>query len=170
MQWVEGTVSGVNLNNVTIAGTGTFALQEQTGGTATITNVVATGVAQNPPSYSCEGGNFVITDGGGNSGYHADRSAVPTNPTPVFPPYPATGVTVTPERAELRLGRHRRHQLRADRDGLQPDRLGRVRLVDRGRPATSRRPTRAARRSRRTARARSASRSTRPRPVRVPAR
>src|SRR6201999_2736646 len=52
VQWVEGTVSGVNLNNVTIAGTGTFALQEQTGGTATMTNVVATGVAQNPPSYS----------------------------------------------------------------------------------------------------------------------
>jgi hypothetical protein len=31
VQWVEGTISGVNLNNVTIAGTGTFALQEQTG-------------------------------------------------------------------------------------------------------------------------------------------
>ena len=46
IQWVEGTVSGVNLNNVTIAGTGTFALQEQTGGTASATNVVATGVAQ----------------------------------------------------------------------------------------------------------------------------
>ena len=81
VQWVEGTVSGVNLNNVTIAGTGTWALQEQTGGTATMTNVVATGVAQNPPSYSCEGSNFVITDGGGNSGYHADRSAArPTRP------------------------------------------------------------------------------------------
>ncbi|MFD8814434.1 glycosyl hydrolase family 28-related protein, partial [Streptomyces sp. NPDC059627] len=30
IQWVEGTISGVNLDNVTIAGTGTFALQEQT--------------------------------------------------------------------------------------------------------------------------------------------
>ena len=72
VQWVEGTISGVNLNNVTIAGTGTFALQEQTGGTATFTNVTATGVAQanagNAPSYNCEGGNFAITDGGGNSG------------------------------------------------------------------------------------------------------
>jgi len=95
VQWVEGTVSGVNLNNVTIAGTGTFALQEQTGGTATMTNVVATGVAQNPPSYSCEGSNFVITDGGGNSGISPTQCG-PTNPTPIFPAVPATGVTVTP--------------------------------------------------------------------------
>ena len=49
IQWVEGTVSGVNLNNVSIIGTGTFALQEQTGGTATFTNVTATGVAQAEP-------------------------------------------------------------------------------------------------------------------------
>ena len=59
IQWVEGTVTGVNLNNVSIVGTGTFALQEQTGGAATFTNVTATGVAQanlgNDPSYSCEG-------------------------------------------------------------------------------------------------------------------
>ena len=46
IQWVEGTVNGVNLNNVSIVGTGTFALQEQTGGSATFTNVTATGVAQ----------------------------------------------------------------------------------------------------------------------------
>jgi parallel beta-helix repeat protein len=99
IQWVEGTVSGVNLSNVTIAGTGTFALQEQTGGTASATNVVATGVAQanqgNPPSYSCEGGNFTITDGGGNSGITPTQCSG-TNPTPVYPPYPATGVTATP--------------------------------------------------------------------------
>jgi parallel beta-helix repeat protein len=99
IQWVEGTVSGVNLNNVTIAGTGTFALQEQTGGTASATNVVATGVAQanqgNAPSYSCEGSNFTITDNGGNSGI-APTQCNGTNPTPVYPPYPATGVTATP--------------------------------------------------------------------------
>src|SRR5581483_10144179 len=90
VQWVEGTVSGVSLNNVTIQGTGTFALQEQTGGSATFTNVVATGVAQSPPSYSCEGGNFAITDGGGNSGI------TPTQcngwPAAVWPPYPSEGV------------------------------------------------------------------------------
>ncbi|MDX6390607.1 MAG: hypothetical protein QOJ73_1670, partial [Streptosporangiaceae bacterium] len=98
VQWVEGTVSGVSLSNVTIAGTGTFALQEQTGGAASFTNVTATGVAQanagNAPSYNCEGGGFAITDGGGNSGI------TPTQcngwPAPVYPPYPATGVTATP--------------------------------------------------------------------------
>jgi hypothetical protein len=99
IQWVEGTVSGVNLNNVTIAGTGTFALQEQTGGTATATNVVATGVAQanegNAPSYSCEGTNFTITDNGGNSGI-SPTQCNGTSPAPVYPPYPATGVTATP--------------------------------------------------------------------------
>ena len=99
IQWVEGTVSGVNLSNVTIAGTGTFALQEQTGGTASATNVVATGVAQanlgNAPSYSCEGTSFTIADNGGNSGI-APTQCSGTNPTPVYPPYPASGVTATP--------------------------------------------------------------------------
>ncbi|WP_042426418.1 choice-of-anchor D domain-containing protein [Streptacidiphilus anmyonensis] len=98
IQWVEGTISGVNLNTVTIAGTGTFALQEQTGGAASFTNVTATGVAQagagNAPSYSCEGGSFAVTDGGGNSGIN------PTQcngwPAPVYPPYPQTGVTASP--------------------------------------------------------------------------
>ncbi|WP_234343317.1 choice-of-anchor D domain-containing protein [Streptomyces sp. NRRL F-5123] len=95
VQWVEGTVSGVNLSNVTIAGTGTFALQEQTGGAAKFTNVTATGVGASSPVYSCEGGNFAVTDGGGNSGI----SGTPfcgSFPTPNFPPYPVTGVTASP--------------------------------------------------------------------------
>lgn len=95
VQWVEGTVSGVHLSNVTIAGTGTFALQEQTGGAATFTNVTATGVGASSPVYSCEGPNFTVTDGGGNSGI----SGTPFCggfPAPVFPPYPVTGVTASP--------------------------------------------------------------------------
>ncbi len=95
VQWVEGTVSGVSLNNVTIAGTGTFALQEQTGGAASFTNVTATGVNGPAAAYSCEGGNFAVTDGGGNSGISGTPFCGPW-PTPVFPPYPATGVTATP--------------------------------------------------------------------------
>ncbi len=93
IQWVEGTISGVNLSNVSIIGTGTFALQEQTGGTATATNVTATGVAQanqgNAPSYSCEGSAFTLTDNGGNSGI----SPTQCNgwPAPVYPPYPNGG-------------------------------------------------------------------------------
>ena len=99
VQWVEGTVSGVSLNNVTIAGTGTFAMQEQTGGAATFQNVTATGVAQanagNAPSYSCEGNSFAITDNGGNSGV-SPTQCNSDNPTPVFPPYPASSVTTSP--------------------------------------------------------------------------
>jgi hypothetical protein len=95
VQWVEGTVSGVSLSNVTIAGTGTFALQEQTGGTATFSNVTATGVNGPAPVYSCEGGNFTVTDGGGNSGI-GGAPYCGGFPPPVFPPYPASGVTVSP--------------------------------------------------------------------------
>ena len=99
IQWVEGTISGVNLSNVTISGTGTFALQEQTGGAASAQNVVATGVAQanakNPPSYSCEGTNFTITDNGGNSGINPTQCNG-SNPAAVWPPYPATSVTASP--------------------------------------------------------------------------
>ena len=100
IQWVEGTVSGVNLSNVSIVGTGTFALQEQTGGTASATNVTATGVAQanagNAPSYSCEGSGFTITDNGGNSGISPAGCSVGVSPPPVFPPYPVTGVNASP--------------------------------------------------------------------------
>jgi hypothetical protein len=95
VQWVEGTVSGVSLSNVTIAGAGTFALQEQTGGAATFTNVAATGVNGPAAAYNCEGGNFAVTDGGGNSGI----SGTPycgNWPAPVYPPYPASGVTASP--------------------------------------------------------------------------
>ncbi|MFE9421440.1 discoidin domain-containing protein [Kitasatospora sp. NPDC006697] len=95
VQWVEGTISGVSLNNVTINGTGTFALQEQTGGAASFSNVTATGVGAGSPVYNCEGGNFTVTDGGGNSGISGTPLCGPW-PTPVFPPYPATGVTAAP--------------------------------------------------------------------------
>ena len=100
IQWVEGTVNNVNLSNVSIVGTGTFALQEQDPGTATFTNVTATGVAQanlgNAPSYNCEGNGFVITDDGGNSGISPASCNVGDNPTPVYPPYPASTVQTTP--------------------------------------------------------------------------
>ncbi|GAA3149774.1 hypothetical protein GCM10010521_41570 [Streptomyces rameus] len=95
IQWVEGTISGVNLNNVTITGTGTFALQEQTGGAAKFTNVTATGVGYSSPVYSCSGGNFVVTDGGGNSGIGGTPYCGGW-PAPVYPPYPSEGVTATP--------------------------------------------------------------------------
>ncbi|MFC1420307.1 choice-of-anchor D domain-containing protein [Streptacidiphilus sp. N8-3] len=96
VQWVEGTVSGVSLNNVSIIGTGTFALQEQTGGAATFTNVTATGVLGPAAVYSCEGGNFAVTDGGGNSGLDGTAFCGQQPTTPTFPPYPPSGVTANP--------------------------------------------------------------------------
>ncbi|WP_433890627.1 choice-of-anchor D domain-containing protein [Streptomyces sp. CA-111067] len=95
VQWVEGTVSGVSLDNVTIAGAGTFALQEQTGGAAKFSNVTATGIGASSPIYSCEGNNFAVTDGGGNSGITGTPICGPW-PAPVFPPYPNEGVTASP--------------------------------------------------------------------------
>jgi parallel beta-helix repeat protein len=89
VQWVEGTVSGVSLSDVTISGTGTFALQEQTGGAATFTNVTATGVNGPSPVYNCEGGGFVVTDGGGNSGI-TGTPYCGNWPAPVYPGYPTT--------------------------------------------------------------------------------
>ncbi|MFI6250852.1 choice-of-anchor D domain-containing protein [Streptomyces sp. NPDC051016] len=95
VQWVEGTISGVSLTDVTIAGTGTFALQEQTGGAAKFTNVTATGVGYSSPVYSCSAGSFSVTDGGGNSGIGGTPYCGGW-PAPVYPPYPSEGVTATP--------------------------------------------------------------------------
>src|SRR6202012_4725588 len=98
IQWVEGQVNGVNLANVTINGTGTFALQEQDPGTASATNVVATGVAQanagNASSLSGLRRGFTITDGGGNPGLSPPQCI--GWPAPVYPPYPNAGVSVSP--------------------------------------------------------------------------
>ena len=123
VQWVEGTVSGVSLNDVTINGTGTFAMQEQTQGTATFTNVTATNVDQPDMVYNCEGGGFVVTDGGGNTpglltGPHFCGNWPPagTRDGPATP-----GPDGTAERADLRLGLDRHDHRRADSDDLQPD-------------------------------------------------
>ncbi|WP_323746313.1 glycosyl hydrolase family 28-related protein [Catenulispora pinisilvae] len=99
VQWIQGTVNGVSLDTVTIAGTGTFAFQDQTGGSVVLKNVTGTGIAQanqgKTPSYSCDAGNFKITDAGGNSGV-LPTSCTTTSPPPVFPPYPsATAATGT---------------------------------------------------------------------------
>jgi hypothetical protein len=97
VQWVEGTVSGVSLNDVTIDGAGTFAMQEQTGGSATFTNVTATGInGPSPGIYNCEGGNFAVTDGGGNSGVISSAPYCGPWPAPVYPPYPPSTVQANP--------------------------------------------------------------------------
>jgi alpha-1,3-glucanase-like protein/F5/8 type C domain-containing protein/HYDIN/CFA65/VesB family protein/centrosomal CEP192-like protein len=85
IQFVSGSnISNVKINNATIQNTGTFVVQEQVGGAATISNSTATGT-QAAAIYSC-GVGFTLTDGGGNSGIFGGQTAC-SMPTPTFPPY-----------------------------------------------------------------------------------
>jgi len=85
VQFVSGSsITNVTINNATIQNTGTFVVQEQVGGAATITNSTATGTQGPAPLYSC-GVGFALTDGGGNSGIFGATAC--TTPTPTFPPY-----------------------------------------------------------------------------------
>jgi hypothetical protein len=85
IQFVSGSnISNVKINNATIQNTGTFVVQEQVGGAATISNSTATGT-QAAAIYSC-GVGFTLTDGGGNSGIFGGATAC-SMPNPTFPPY-----------------------------------------------------------------------------------
>jgi hypothetical protein len=85
IQFVSGSnISNVKINNATIQNTGTFVVQEQVGGAATISNSTATGT-QAAAIYSC-GVSFTLTDGGGNSGIFGGTNAC-SMPVPTFPPY-----------------------------------------------------------------------------------
>jgi hypothetical protein len=108
LHWIEGATSGINLRNVNIVGTGTYALQVQAPSTVSFTNVRASGIAQNPPIHNCVGSGFVIVDGGGNSGWQTSTPACgpwpapqwtytggPVTPPPVTTP-PTTPPTTTP--------------------------------------------------------------------------
>ena len=86
IQFVSGSqISNVKINNATIQNTGTYVVQEQVGGGATITNSTATGTLGPAAVYNC-GVGFTLTDGGGNSGIFGSTACTQvTNPT--FPPY-----------------------------------------------------------------------------------
>ncbi|HWL86941.1 MAG TPA: glycosyl hydrolase family 28-related protein, partial [Polyangiaceae bacterium] len=69
IQFIDSTVTNVHFSNVRIQGAGTFALQLQAPGSATFSNVVASGIGR-AGIYNCQGGNaFAIGDQGGNSGW-----------------------------------------------------------------------------------------------------
>lgn len=61
------TISGVTINGLTINGAYTYAFQEQTPGSATVSNAVATNLGLGG-IYNC-GSAFTITQGPGNSGW-----------------------------------------------------------------------------------------------------
>jgi alpha-1,3-glucanase-like protein/F5/8 type C domain-containing protein/HYDIN/CFA65/VesB family protein/centrosomal CEP192-like protein len=86
IHFVSGSnISNVHINNATIQNTGTWVVQEQVGGAATITNSTATGTQAPGPIYNC-GVGFTLTDGGGNSGIFG-TSMCQNITTPAFPPY-----------------------------------------------------------------------------------
>ena len=86
IQFVSGSnISNVVINNATIQNTGTFVVQEQVGGAATISNSTATGTQAANAIYNC-GVGFTLTDGGGNSGIFGGSTACSMF-TPTFPPY-----------------------------------------------------------------------------------
>jgi hypothetical protein len=104
IQFVSGSsITNVKINNATIQNTGTWVVQEQVGGSATITNSTATGIGAPGPIYSC-GVGFTLTDGGGNSGiFAAPQCQNITNPA--FPPYlPDNGSQISVSPTALGFG------------------------------------------------------------------
>ena len=104
IQFVSGSsITNVKINNATIQNTGTWVVQEQVGGSATITNSTASGVGAPGPIYNC-GVGFTLTDGGGNSGIFATPQC--QNITdPAFPPYlPDNGSQISVSPTALAFG------------------------------------------------------------------
>jgi hypothetical protein len=104
IQFVSGSnISNVHINNATIQNTGTWVVQEQVGGSATITNSTATGTQAPGPIYSC-GVGFTLTDGGGNSGIFAPAQCQNIT-SPAFPPYlPDNGSQISISPTSLSFG------------------------------------------------------------------
>ena len=103
IHFVSGSnISNVRINNATIQNTGTFVVQEQVGGAATITNSTATGTQASSPIYNC-GVGFTLTDGGGNSGIFGSSTCGFFTPT--FPPYlPDNGSQISISPSSLSFG------------------------------------------------------------------
>jgi len=68
IQFIDNNVTDVHFSNVRIQGAGTFALQLQAPGSASFSNVVASGIGR-AGIYNCQGDAFAIADQGGNSGW-----------------------------------------------------------------------------------------------------
>ncbi|NUR48623.1 MAG: choice-of-anchor D domain-containing protein [Hamadaea sp.] len=104
IQFVSGSsISNVKINNATIQNTGTWVVQEQVGGSATITNSTATGTQAPAAVYNC-GVGFTLTDGGGNSGIFGS-TACQNITTPAFPPYlPDNGSQISVSPTALGFG------------------------------------------------------------------
>jgi hypothetical protein len=85
------SISNVKISNAKIDNTGTFVLQAQVEGSATLTNVVATNTHASA-AMNLRHHKFAVTDGGSNSGTTGNATC-DSWPAPVFPPY---GLTASP--------------------------------------------------------------------------
>jgi Pectate lyase superfamily protein/F5/8 type C domain len=91
IQFVEGPVSGVHFTNVTIRGTGTFAIQVQSSAAASFENVTATGVGYSNPTFNCNGQSAAtFTVGTGNSGWYTTSPFCGPWPAAVHPGVPGS--------------------------------------------------------------------------------
>jgi len=99
VHFIDTSVTGVTFNNLQINGTGSFAMQFQSTGSATFNNVVATGVAL-AGQYNCIGPGFAVTQGAGNTGWSTTICgafpAVPGDPGNPNPNPPAANARITP--------------------------------------------------------------------------
>ncbi|MBY8851594.1 discoidin domain-containing protein, partial [Saccharothrix sp. MB29] len=99
IQFISGTITNVHFNGVRIIGAGTFGVQLQSPGSASFTNVTATGLGR-AGIYSCLGeGGFQITRGAGNSGWdgtpYCGPWPEPVHTDPTAPPTTTTTTTTT---------------------------------------------------------------------------
>src|SRR5262249_33898357 len=85
IQFTGRNVANVSFNNVTINRTGTFAIQIQTGGSATFDHVSAQGIGTQQAIFSCQGASFTLTDGEGNSGWNGGKPFCGVMPQPKPP-------------------------------------------------------------------------------------
>src|SRR3954454_24196104 len=97
IQFVSGSqISTVKINNATIQNTGTYVVQEQVGGAATITNSTATGTQAPQPIYSCST-QFALTEGGATSGISgASQCGFSPPPSPPYLPDNGSAISVSP--------------------------------------------------------------------------
>jgi hypothetical protein len=85
IHYITGATHGVTFENVFINGTGTYALQLQTGGEAIFKNVTAINVQQSNPMYNCGGESFKITVEGQKTGWYTDKPYCGNWPQPKWP-------------------------------------------------------------------------------------
>jgi hypothetical protein len=110
IQLSSGTVTGLSFFDTTLSGAGTYALQIESPGAASFTDVVATGIAQPAPIYRCATTAFQISEGTGNAGWYTDTPACGTWPAPQWrdgwtaPSRPEAEVTVPVQAAPTPAG------------------------------------------------------------------